>query len=75
MNNKFLSLDWFKSKVENSIDRVIASKLEKMMEEEPPVETPVVKPFLRLQLVNDTLTVVLNDGSIITKPEFIFREF
>jgi hypothetical protein len=75
MNNKFLSLDWFKSKVENSIDRVIASKLEKMMEEEPPVETPVVKPFLRVQLVNDTLTVVLNDGSIVTKPEATEEDF
>jgi hypothetical protein len=75
MNNKFLSLDWFKSKVENSIDRVIASKLEKMMEEESPVETPVVKPFLRLQLVNDTLTVVLNDGSIVTKPEATEDDF
>jgi hypothetical protein len=75
MNNKFLSLDWFKSKVENSIDRVIASKLEKMMEEEPPVETPVLKPFLRVQLVNDTLTVVLNDGSIVTKPEATEEDF
>ena len=65
MNNKFLSLDWFKSKVENSIDRVIATKLEKMMEED---DAPVVKPFLRAQLVNDTLTVVLNDGEIVSKP-------
>jgi len=65
MNNKFLSLDWFKSKVENSIDRVIATKLEKMMEEDEP---PVVKPFIRAQLVNDTLTVVLHDGEIVSKP-------
>jgi hypothetical protein len=71
MNNKFLSLDWFKSKVENSIDRVIATKLERMMEEEEnetPRQKVITRPCIRVTLNNDILTVVLNDGSILTKP-------
>ena len=72
--NKFLSLDWFKSKVEVSIDRVVANKLEKMMGEEQKSSDTAIpkktegKPYFSMKLVNDTLTVVLNDGAIITKP-------
>jgi hypothetical protein len=72
MENKFLSLDWFKSKVEVSIDRVIANKLDSLMEQDVPFnEQPTAKPqkpYFSMKLVNDTLTVVLNDGAIITKP-------
>jgi len=69
MSNKFLSLDWFKSKVETSIDRVIASKIESLMEQEEAPKEVFEKPFLNLKLVNDTLTVVLRDGSVLSKPE------
>jgi hypothetical protein len=65
MENKFLSLDWFKQTAESAITKVVAEKLEQLMQEE---ETPKVKPCLRVQLSNDILTVVLNDGSVITKP-------
>jgi len=74
MENKFLSLDWFKSKVEVSIDRVVANKLEKMIEEEQKSSDTAIpkkaegRPYFSMKLVNDTLTVVLNDGAIITKP-------
>ena len=74
MENKFLSLDWFKSKVEVSIDRVVANKLEEMMGEEQKSSDTAIpkkvegKPYFSMKLVNDTLTVVLNDGAIITKP-------
>ena len=69
MSNKFLSLDWFKSKVEMSIDRVVANKLESLMEqEEAPIQQSYEKPYFSLKLINDTLTVVLNDGSILNKP-------
>ena len=74
MENKFLSLDWFKSKVEVSIDRVVANKLESLMGEEQKgsdydIDKKVVgKPYFSMKMVNDTLTVVLNDGAIITKP-------
>lgn len=69
MSNKFLSLDWFKSKVEMSIDRVVANKLESLMEqEEAPVQQPFEKPYFSIKLINDTLTVVLRDGSVLSKP-------
>ena len=81
MENKFLSLDWFKSKVEVSIDRVIANKLDSLMQEEQigsdyDVDKKVKgKPFFSMKMVNDTLTVVLHDGSIISKPNACERDF
>ncbi len=69
MVHKFLSLDWFKSRVENSIDRVIANKIENLIEEESPKQEKIYeKPYIGIKLVNDTLTVVLNDGSVLSKP-------
>ena len=65
MENKFLSLDWFKQTAESAITKVVAEKLESLMQEE---ETPRVKPYLRIQLANDTLTVVLTDGTVLSKP-------
>ena len=71
MENKFLSLDWFKSKVEVSIDRVVANKLESLMEQDVPFDQqPVAKPqrlYFSMKMVNDVLTVVLNDGTILSK--------
>lgn len=76
MSNKFLSLDWFKSKVEMSIDKVVANKLESLMEqEEAPVQQSYEKPCLRVQLSNDTLTVVLTDGSVLSKPAATEEDF
>jgi len=67
--NKFLSLGWFKETAENAIANVVANKLESIMEEEEiSLKTHNVKPCLRIQLSNDILTVVLNDGNILTKP-------
>ena len=70
MNNKFLSLDWFKQTAENAIAKVVANKLESLMEQEEQQAPSEVfeKPFLNLRLVNDTLTVVLRDGSVLSKP-------
>lgn len=76
MSNKFLSLDWFKQTAENAIAKVVANKLESLMEqEETSVKAPKVKPCLRIQLVNDTLTVVLNDGSVLSKPGATEEDF
>ena len=67
--NKFLSLDWFKSRVENSIDRVIANKIESLIEQEDDAPKKVYeKPYINIKLVNDTLTVVLSNGDIVSKP-------
>lgn len=70
MNNKFLSLEWFKSKVEMSIDRVIASKIDNLIQEEHKLESQqkYVKPYFSMKMVNNVLTVVLNDGTILSKP-------
>jgi hypothetical protein len=79
MENKFLSLDWFKSKVEVSIDRVIANKLDSLMEQDVPVDQKcTAKPqrqFFSMKMVNDTLTVVLNDGAILSKPNACEDDF
>jgi hypothetical protein len=58
--------------VEVSIDRVIAKKLDSLMEQDVPVDQKCTgKPqrqFFSMKMVNDTLTVVLNDGAILSKP-------
>lgn len=67
--SKFLSLEWFKNKVDHSIERVIERKLNSIAEQEDEfIETSSSeKPFMSIKLVNDMLTVVMHDGSIITK--------
>ena len=77
MNNKFLSLEWFKSKVEMSIDRVIASKIENLIQEENQLESQqkYVKPYFSMKMVNNVLTVVLNDGAILSKPNCYEEHF
>ena len=77
MNNKFLSLEWFKSKVETSIDRVIASKIDSLIQEENQVESQqkYVKPYFSMKMVNNVLTVVLNDGAILSKPNCCEEHF
>jgi hypothetical protein len=69
MSNKFLSLDWFKQTAENAIAKVVANKLESLMEqEEAPIHQSYVKPYTNIKLVNNTLTIVLSNGDILTKP-------
>ncbi len=74
MKNKFLSLDWFKQTAENAIAKAVVNKLESLMEQEDKSSDPAIakkveeKPYFSMKLVNDTLTVVLLDGAIITKP-------
>lgn len=63
--SKFMSLDWFKGKVENSIDRVIAKKLESAMGEDISSSIEITQ----IKLVNDHLTVVLSDGKMYTKTD------
>lgn len=76
MSNKFLSLDWFKQTAENAIAKVVANKLESLMEqEEAPIQQSYEKPCIRVQLSNDTLTVVLTDGSVLSKPGATEEDF
>jgi len=87
-----LSLKWFKSAIERTIEKVVENKIEqafdqldKQQEEGYPLSsassgvnwnqttssstgsTSYTKPYLNIKMVNDTLTIVLNDGNIITK--------
>jgi len=66
--SKFLSLSWFKSKIETVVERVITNKLEQLMEQEDPdVIHVTAKPYRKLKFVNDVLTIILNSGEIISK--------
>lgn len=68
--NKFLSLEWFKNKVDHSIERVIEKKLDNLIEQESVcAEEECIEPLYRgVKLVNDSLTILMNDGNIINKP-------
>lgn len=68
MSNKFLSLDWFKQTAENAIAKVVANKLESLMEQEEAPRKKYEKPYINVKLVNDTLTIVLSNGDVLTKP-------
>ncbi len=69
-----LSLKWFKSAIERTIEKVVENKIEQAFNEldneegqVAPSYSPSGKPYLNIKMVNDTLTVVMNDGNIITK--------
>lgn len=78
------SLNWFKSRKEKEIEdlkheiklKELQKRLDNMDTPAPQVSWTVspsyavsdVKPYKNIKLVNDMLTIVLNDGSIISKP-------
>ena len=75
-----LSLKWFKSAIERTIEKVVENKIDQAFNEldreegHIPSSTTsscttalVDKPYLNIKMVNDTLTIVMNDGSIVTK--------
>jgi len=62
--SKFLSLEWFKNKVDHSVEKVIEKKLDALMNEQ---DEAAGQPYQSAKLVNDVLTIVMNDGSVITK--------
>ena len=64
---KFLSLDWFKEKVESSIEKVISKKIESLIDESQEDPTEKDSLFLNAKLVNDTLTIVLHNGELLFK--------
>jgi hypothetical protein len=70
MKNKFMSLEWFKNSTERAIEKVVAKKLESLIEEDSTEQQEcLTKAFTNVKLVNDTLIVVLTTGEILTKPE------
>jgi len=72
--SKFLSLDWFKEKVDHSIEKVIEKRINSLIDEEDN-QTKGQQPFTNIKMVNDTLTIVLQDASIITKPNATEDDF
>jgi hypothetical protein len=62
--SKFLSLEWFKNKVDHSVEKVIEKKLEALINEQ---DEESGQPYHSAKLVNDVLTVIMHDGSVITK--------
>lgn len=80
------SLKWFKSQKEKELEslkveeqklknKLIEEKLKKKAASENQEETLAVKPYKMVRFVNDILTVVMNDGCIITKSEATVQDF
>jgi len=67
--SKFLSMQWFKSKIEHAVEKAIAKKIDNLMEQEDNDQVPSEneKPYLRIKLVNDVMTIVLHNGEILSK--------
>lgn len=70
---KFFSLEWFKAKMESSVERALDARINKKLDEVlGDSETPEMEknecPYLSLKLVNDTLIVVFRDGTVFSKP-------
>ena len=78
-----LSLKWFKSAIERTIEKVVENKIEQAFDElgkeegaEAPSFTPAGgKPYANIKMVNDNLTIVLHDGSILTKSGATAEDF
>lgn len=77
-----LSLKWFKSAIERTIERVVENKIDQAFSEldneegqTAPSYNSSQKPYLNIKMVNDTLTIVMNDGNIITKAPATGEDF
>jgi hypothetical protein len=75
MENKFFSLEWFKSSTERAIEKVVANKLEQLIDQPNVEHTCKPKLYLNVKLVNDTLIIVLLDGEIINKAGATEQDF
>ncbi len=68
----FLSLDWFKEKIEYSVEKatekLVMKRLNSLIEEEEKKESPKAL-FSKLMFVNNIITVVMDSGVILSKSE------
>ena len=77
------SLSWFKRQAELESLMIEEQRLKnEILRKELPngvagsdFDMDVIKPYLNVKLVNDVLTVVLNDGSIVSKPNATSDDF
>lgn len=66
-------MEWFRERVEKAIDRVVQDRVDLFIE---PIKVPREdRPYITLKLVNETLTVVLKNGSIFTKPNATEKDY
>jgi hypothetical protein len=84
---KLFSLNWFKSEKQKELETLKVEEqtlknalLKKDLERKPESltivhEGPSKKPYKRVKLVNDVLTVVLWDGAILTKPNATQKDY
>ena len=76
-----LSLKWFKSAIERTIEKVVENKIEQAFNEldneegQQAPSYPSGKPYMNIKMVNDTLTIVMHDGSILTKTPATSNDF
>jgi len=76
--SKFLSLNWFKSKIETAVEKVIAKKIEHLMEQEDPgsdFDIDKQKPYTAVKMVNDVLVIVLSSGEVVSKSDATDEDF
>lgn len=73
---EFMSLEWFKARVEKTIKKEVKKNIKKLGEQPIPEEdTANIKPYLNVKLINDSLVVVMQDGNIFTKPNATELDF
>lgn len=78
--SKFLSLEWFKERIEKSVDKVVEKKLDKLLDkledtDENLLTQPKAKLYLNIKLVNNILTIVLTNGQILSKSEATLEDY
>src|SRR6478736_5906011 len=80
----FSSLKWFKSQKETELEELKVEE-QKMKNEllqkeidfdwKPPVVVNSDKPYKKLKFIQNVLTIVLQDGSVLTKPNATEKDF
>ena len=61
-----ISLKWFKEAIRSSVDRIVEIRVNQAVKELEQENSGEV-PYLNVKLINDVLTVVLNNGDVISK--------
>jgi hypothetical protein len=79
------SLNWFKSEKQKQLEQLQLEEqalkntlLRKKIESAPEttsIQTTTYKPYIKIKLVNNVLTVVLNDGSLVSKTNATEQDF
>lgn len=76
---RFFSLEWFKSKTENIIERIVYKRLDQLAEqnEEEYLKSngEIEKPYRTIKMVNNVITIITNMGDIITKTNATIEDY